>query len=62
MNRFLVVIGLIVVCAIGAGFYLEYLRISSESSDGVTHITLTVDQKRSQPEEKKAVQRVHDSE
>jgi hypothetical protein len=58
MNRFFVVIGLIVVCVIGAGFYFGYFRVSSDSSDGMTHFTLTVDQKRIQEDERKAVEKV----
>lgn len=62
MNRFLIVIGLIVVCVIGAGFYFGYFRIDSDSVDGTSHITLTVEQKKIQEAEKKAVERVQGKE
>jgi len=58
MNRLLVFVGLIVVCVIGLGFYFGYFRIGSDSTDGATHITLTVDQKKIQEDEKKAVEKV----
>jgi hypothetical protein len=62
MNRLLIVVGLILVCIIGSGFYFGYLRLSSDSSDGMTHFTLTVDQKAMARDEKKAVERVRERE
>lgn len=62
MNRLLIVVGLIVVGVIGAGFYFGYFRINSDSSDGSSHITLTVDQKKIQEAEKNAVERVQGKE
>ena len=62
MNRFLIVVGVIVVCVIAAGFYFGYLRIDSDSSDGKTHITLTVDHRKLQGDEHKAVERVQGKE
>ena len=59
MNRLLVVLGLIVVCVIAAGFYFGYFQVGSDSTDGKTHITLTVDQKKIQEDEKKALEKVH---
>ena len=58
MNRLLIVVGLIVVCVAGLGFYFGYFRIGSDSTDGKTHITLTVDQKKIQEDEKKVVEKV----
>jgi hypothetical protein len=58
MNRALIVIALLVVAVIGLGFYFGYFRIGWDSSDGMTHITLTVDQNKIQGDEKKAVQKV----
>jgi hypothetical protein len=58
MNRLLIVVCLVVVVVIGLGFYFGYLRLSSDSSDGATHFTLTVDQRKIQEDEKKAVERV----
>jgi hypothetical protein len=62
MNRLLVVAGLILVCVIGLGFYFGYFRLNSESSDGMIHFTLTVDQKAMERDEKKAVERVRERE
>lgn len=58
MNRALVVFGLLVVAAIGLGFYFGYFRVGWDSSDGMTHITLTVDQNKIQADEKKAIEKV----
>jgi hypothetical protein len=62
MNRLFIVVGLIVVCVIGLGFYFGHFRIGCDSTDGETHITLTVDQKRIQGDEKKVVEKVQGSE
>jgi hypothetical protein len=58
MNRLLTVLVLLVACVVGLGYYLGWFRFESESSDGTTHITLTVEQKKIQEDEKKAVERV----
>ena len=58
MTRTLIVVGLIVVAVIGLGFYFGYFRVGGESSDGVTRITLTVDQNKIQGDEKKVVEKV----
>jgi hypothetical protein len=60
MNRLLMVVGLIVVCVIGFGFYYGYFQIGSDSADGATHITLTVEQKKIKEDEEKVVEKVHD--
>ena len=62
MNRLLIVVGLVVVCVIGAGFYFGYFRIDSDSTDGASHFTLTVEQKKIQEAEKNALERVHGKE
>jgi hypothetical protein len=58
MYRLLVVVLLIVGCAVGAGFYLGYFRIGSDNTDGTTHITLTVEQRKLQGDEQRALERV----
>ena len=58
MNRLLIVVGLIVVVVIGLGFYYGYFRVGVDNSDGASHITFTVDQKRIQEDEKKALEKV----
>jgi hypothetical protein len=62
MNRVFMVVGLLVICVIGLGFYFGYFRISSESTEGAAHLTLTVDQKRIQEDEKKALESVQGKE
>ena len=62
MNRFLIVVALIVICVIGAGFYCGYLRIDSGSADGTSHITLTVEQRKLQEAEKTAVEKAQGKE
>jgi hypothetical protein len=60
MNRFFVVIILIVVGIGCLGFYLGWFRVGSDSGgDGKTHITLTVDQNKIKADENKALEKVH---
>jgi hypothetical protein len=58
MKGLLIIVGLIVVCVVGAGFYFGYLALTSDNTDGTSHITLTVEQKKMQEDEHKAVERV----
>lgn len=58
MYRLLFVILLIVGCAVGAGFYFGYFQIGSDNTDGTTHITLTVEQKKIHEDEQKVIERV----
>jgi len=60
MNRLLTVVALIVICGIGLGFYLGWFHIGSDNADGTSHITLTVEQKKIQDDEKKALEKIHD--
>ena len=60
MFRLFVIIGLIGVCAVGAGFYLGILRVGSDSTGGLTHVTLTWDRNKMQEDEKKAMEKLHD--
>jgi hypothetical protein len=55
MNRFLFILVLIVVGVGCLGFYLGWFHIGSDSSDGKTHITLTVDQNKIKADENKAL-------
>jgi hypothetical protein len=58
MSRLLILVLLVIVCAVGAGFYFGYLKIASDNTDGTSHITLTVEQKKMQEDEQNAVERV----
>jgi Na+/H+ antiporter NhaB len=60
MSRLLIVVGLVIVVVVGLGFYFQYFQIGSDNTDGVRHITLTVDEKKIQEGEKKALEKVHD--
>ena len=60
MNRLLIGLVLILAAVIGLGFYFGYFHVGAESSDGTTRITLTVDHRKLQADEKKAEEKVHD--
>ena len=60
MYRLLIIVALIGVCVIGAGFYFGILRIGSDSDGSLTHITLTWDRAKMQDDENKAMDKVHD--
>ncbi len=62
MNRLLIVLVLIVAGVGGLGYYLGWFRIGSDSADGTTHVTLTVDEKKIEEDKKKAVKDVHEFE
>jgi hypothetical protein len=59
MNRFFIAIVLIVVGIGCVGFYLGWFRVGSDSGDGKTHITLTVDQNKIKADENKALEKMH---
>jgi hypothetical protein len=59
MKRFLFILVLIVVGVACLGFYLGWFHIGSDSSDGTTHITLTVDQNKIKADENKVAEKVH---
>jgi hypothetical protein len=61
MKRFIFVLVLIIVGVACLGFYLSWFRIGSETTDGKTHITLTVDQNKIKADENKALEKVHGS-
>ena len=60
MKRWFIVFVLIVAVVIGAGFYMGYLHVGADSTDGVTHVTLTIDHRKLQADEKKAEDKAHD--
>jgi hypothetical protein len=62
MNRLFVFVVLVVAGAAGLGYYMGWYRFDSDKADGQTHITLTVDQKKIQEDEKKALERVRGKE
>jgi len=58
MNRLLTVVALLVACGIGLGFYLGWFQIASDSTEGTTHIKLTVDEEKMQEDEKTVEKRM----
>ncbi len=60
MKRLLVVFALVVVGVVGLGFYLGWFRLSTDSGDQKTSITVTVDQDRIQEDKGKAKEKVED--
>jgi len=60
MNRLLIVLVLVVIGVAGLGYYLGWFRVDKTNADGQTHITLTVDQKKIQADEKRALEKVRD--
>jgi len=60
MKRLLVVLVLLVAGVAGLGLYLGWFKVGSESGDGKSRITLTVDKDKIQADEKTAVEKVED--
>jgi hypothetical protein len=58
MKRLLVVVVLLVAVIVGLGFYLDWFRISTGSTDDKTGINVTVDQKKIREGTKKAKEKV----
>jgi predicted negative regulator of RcsB-dependent stress response len=58
MNRFLVVLLLLVAGVVGLGFYLGWFRFSTDSEGQKTNITITVDQEKIREDEEKAKEKV----
>jgi hypothetical protein len=60
MNRFLVVLVLLVVAVVGLGFYLGWFHVSMDSPGQKTNVTITVDQEKIQADEERASKKVQD--
>jgi len=60
MGRLFMVLVVLAVGIACIGFYLGWFNLASESKDGKSHITLTVDKDKIQESEKAAVGKVHD--
>lgn len=61
MNRIIIVLVLLGVCAVGLGFYRGWFRVGSDSADGTSHVTLSVDTDKLQQDRKTAVADVQDA-
>jgi hypothetical protein len=60
MQRLLIVLVLVVAVAVGVGFYMGWFRFASDSGNGESNITFTVDVDKIQEDKEKAVEKVHD--
>jgi len=58
MRRFLIVLVFLVVAILGLGFYLRWFHVGSESADGSSNVTFTVDKDKILQDEKNAVKKV----
>ncbi len=59
MGRFLFIVVLILVIIGCVGFYQGWFRIGSETTDGKTHVTFTVDKNKIKADENKVLDKVH---
>lgn len=55
MKNFLIVLVLAAVCVACLGFYMGWFHFTSDSSDGQSHIGVTVDKDKFSADEKKAL-------
>ena len=60
MNRLLLVLVVVVAGVLGAGFYLRWFHVGSESAGGESTITFTVDKDKIRNDETKVMEKVHD--
>ncbi len=58
MNRFLVVLLLLVIAVVGLGFYMGWFRLSSDQTDDKTNINITIDKDKFRKDEDKAIEKV----
>jgi flagellar basal body-associated protein FliL len=58
MNRFLVLMILIVAGVLGLGFYLRWFHVGSNSADGQSNVTFTVDKDKIKEDEQNVVKKV----
>lgn len=48
MKGFIIALVLVAACVVGLGFYLGWFSLGSDSSDGKTNVTFTVDKSKAQ--------------
>jgi hypothetical protein len=60
MSRLLIILVLVLVGALGLGFYLRWFGVESETVGGKSNVTFTVDTDRIRADEKRAVGAVKD--
>lgn len=59
MRRLLVVLGLLLACIVGLGFYQGWFRVSTASTDDKVNTTITIDKDKIQADEQKAKDKMH---
>jgi len=59
MKTLIVVLVLLVAGVVGVGFYEGWFKLSTESVDHKSNLTLTVDPDKIKEDEKKAAEKVH---
>jgi len=60
MKRLLLVLILVVAGVLGLGFYQKWIHIASDSTDGESNLTFTVDRNKIEEDRKKAQQKAQD--
>jgi hypothetical protein len=58
MARFLGVLVIIVAVVVGLGLYLGWFQFGSDTTEGKTHVTFTVDQEKIKADEKRALEKI----
>ena len=61
MTRFLGVLVIIVAVVVGVGLYLGWFQFGSETTEGKTHVKLTVDQEKIKADEKAALEKIRNT-
>ncbi len=61
MNRFLIVLVLLVAAVVGLGFYLGWWGLSTDSTNQKTNINITVDKDKIRKDAEKAKEKVHEA-
>jgi cell division protein FtsX len=57
MGRFLGVCGVILVCVICLGFYMEWFKVSTTSGEQKSNVEITIDKQKLKEDEEKAKQK-----
>jgi hypothetical protein len=60
MGRFLAVIGVILVCVICLGLYMQWFTVSTSSGENKTNVEITVDKQKIKEDEEKAKQKANE--
>jgi hypothetical protein len=61
MNRFLVVLLLLVIAVVGLGFYLGWFHVTTGGTDQKSNITIEVDKDKFLKDKDKAIEKVQEA-